>query len=125
MLRIKILDYNHNIRDEVLKAYLQNGLCQAKKHNFPFKKFDELSQRFNSAWFIKYANWMKYSIAKDVAFCLCCYIFKPYIGEQASRDSFVSEGFSNWKKNERFNINVNGSFSAHNQTWRKCEVLLN
>ena len=39
-----------------------------------------------------------YSIAKDAAFCLCCYLFKLDIGEQAGGDSFVSEGFSNWKK---------------------------
>ena len=56
---------------------------------------------------------------------MCCYLFKPDIGEQAGGDSFVSEGFSNWKKKERFNIHVGGPFSAHNQAWRKCEVLLN
>ena len=33
-----------------------------------------------------------------LAFCLCCYLFKPDIGEQASGDSFVSEGFSIGRK---------------------------
>ena len=56
---------------------------------------------------------------------MCFYLFKPNIGEQAGGDSFVSEEFSNWKKKQRFNIHVGGPFSAHNQTWRKCEVLLN
>ena len=118
-LRIRILDYHPNIRDQVRRAYLQKGPCQDKKHNFPFKKFGELSQRFNHSWFTEYANWLEYSIAKDAAFCLCCYLFKPDIGEQAGGDSFVSEGFSNWKKKERFNINVGSPFSAHNQAWRK------
>ena len=45
----------------------------------------------------------------------CCYLFKPDIGEQAGGDSFVDEGFSNWKKKERFNNHVDGPFSAHNQ----------
>ena len=97
-LRIRILDYNPNIRDQVRRTYLQKGPCQPKKHNFPSKKFRELSQRFNLAWFTDYDNWLEYSIAKDAAFCLCCYLFKPYIREQADIDSLVSEGFSNWKK---------------------------
>ena len=124
-LQIKILDYHPNIRDQVRKAYLQKGPCQAKKHNFPSKKFGELSRIFNPSWFTEYANWLEYNIAKDAAFCLCCYLFKLDIGEQAGGDSFVSEGFSNWKKKERFNIHVGGPFTAHNQAWRKCEVLLN
>ena len=124
-LRIRILDYHPNIRGQVRRAYLQKGPCQAKKHNFPSKKFGELSRRFNPSWFTEYANWLEYSIAKDAAFFLCCYLFKPNIGEQACGDSFVSEGFSDWKKKERFNIHVGGPLSAHNQAWRKCEVLLN
>ena len=124
-LRIRILNYHPNIRDQVRRAYLQKGPCQAKKHNFSSKKFGELSGRFNPSWFTKYANWLEYSITKDAAFCLCCYLFKPDIGEQAGGDSFVSEGFSNWKKKERFNIHVGGPFSAHNQAWTRCEVLLN
>ena len=57
-LRIRILDYHPNIRDQVRRSYLQKGPCQAKKHNFPFKKFGELSRIFNSSWFTEYANWL-------------------------------------------------------------------
>ena len=42
-LRIRILDYHPNIQDQVQRAYVQKGPCQAKKHNFPSKKFGELS----------------------------------------------------------------------------------
>ena len=97
-LRIRILNYYPNIRDQVRIANLQKGPCQAKKHNFPSKKFGELSRRFNHSWFMEYSNWLEFSIAKDAAFCLCYYLFKPDIGEQAGGNSFVSEGFSNWKK---------------------------
>ena len=64
-LRIRILDYHPNIRDQVRRTYLQKGPCQAKKHNFPSKKFGELSRRFNPSWFTEYANWLEYIIAKD------------------------------------------------------------
>ena len=90
-LRIRILDYHPNIRDQVRRGYLQNGPCQAKKHNFPSNKFGELSRIFNPSWFTEYANWLEYSIAKDAAFCLCCYLFKSDIGEQAGGDSFICD----------------------------------
>ena len=75
-LQIRILDYHPNIRDQVQIGYLQKGPSQAKKDNFPSKKFGELSTRVNPSWFTEYANWLEYSIAKDIAFCLCCYLFK-------------------------------------------------
>ena len=58
---------------------------------------------------------MEYSVAKDATFCLCCCLFKPNIGDQAGGDSFVGEGFSNWKKKEKIQIHVGGLNSAHNQ----------
>ncbi|XP_031262833.1 zinc finger MYM-type protein 1-like [Pistacia vera] len=63
-------------------------------------------------------------IAKDAAFCLCCYLFK-LDGDKGGGDRFVGQGFSNWKKKEKLNIQVGGSNSAHNQARRMCETLLN
>ena len=37
---------------------------------------------------------------KDAAYCLYCYLFQPDIGQQGGGDSFVIEGFRNWKKKE-------------------------
>ncbi|XP_028078131.1 uncharacterized protein LOC114280017 [Camellia sinensis] len=54
-------------------------------------------------------------VAKDSAFCLCRYLFKPDIGDQAGGDSFVGEDFSNWKKKEKIQTHVGGPNSAHNQ----------
>ncbi|KAF8396511.1 hypothetical protein HHK36_018134 [Tetracentron sinense] len=45
--------------------------------------------------------------------------------EQAGSDSFVIEGFTNWKKKERFEIHVGGPSSVHNQAYRACQDLLN
>ena len=68
---------------------------------------------------------MEYSIEKDAAYCLYCYIFKPDFENQAGGDSFVTEGFSNWKKKERIEIHVGAHNSAHNQARQRCEALLN
>ncbi|XP_028076155.1 uncharacterized protein LOC114278337 [Camellia sinensis] len=67
-------------RDQIHRAYLQKGL----------------------AWFSEFPNWLEYSIAKDAAFCLCCYLFKADIGDQTGGDSFVDVkvvAFSNAPQN--------------------------
>ena len=96
--------YNANDRDRIRKAYLQKGPCQPRDHNFPQKSLGQKLQRFNQAWFSEFRIWLEYSVAKDAVFCLCCYLFKPNIGDQVSGDSFVGEGFSNWKKKEKFKL---------------------
>ena len=120
----KITEYHPNDRDKIRRFYLQKGPCQPHEHNFPQKKVGKALRRFNLAWFKQYC-WLEYSIEKDAAFCLYCYLYRPEIGEQASGDSFVSEGFTNWKKKERFDTHVGGHNSAHNQAWRRCQDLLN
>ncbi|KAL8502360.1 hypothetical protein ACS0TY_021487 [Phlomoides rotata] len=121
-LRIHILNYNPNIRDEVRRAYLLRGPCQPLKHNFPFTIFGKKSRRFNSYWFSEYASWLEYSISKDAVFCLCCYLFRSKPGEQAHVD-FFGEGFRNWKKGERLKEHVGGPNSSHNKAWAQCEAL--
>ncbi|XP_028067517.1 zinc finger MYM-type protein 1-like [Camellia sinensis] len=64
-------------------------------------------------------------IAKDAAFCLCCYLFKPDIGDQAGGDSFVGKGFSNWKKKEKIQTHVGSPNSVHNEASSNCQDLLN
>ena len=72
------------------------GARQPKEHIFPYKTYGAKDRQFNKGWFTQF-NWLEYSIAKDTAFCLCCYLFKSDIGKQAGGDTFVSESFSNWK----------------------------
>ena len=52
----------------------------------------------NPFWFKEYASWLEYSITKDAAYCLYCYLFRPDTSDQGGGDSFVIEGFRNWKK---------------------------
>ena len=119
-LRKRILTYDPNVRDQIRRAYLQKGPCQPRSHTFPYRSFGQTSRRFNPGWFNEYSNWLEYSIAKDASYCLCCYLFKPDVGEQAGGDSFVGEGFDNWKKKEKFQIHVGGPNSMHNQAWASC-----
>ncbi|ESR64798.1 hypothetical protein CICLE_v10010399mg [Citrus x clementina] len=88
--RPPISSYNPNVQDEIRRTYLQMGPCQPRFHNFC-------------------------NISKNAAYCLCCYLFRPKIGEQASGEIFTKNGFSNWKKIERLEEHVGGPNSAHNK----------
>ncbi|XP_042380415.1 zinc finger MYM-type protein 1-like [Zingiber officinale] len=123
-LRVKISNYDPNDREKVRRAYLQKGPCQPRNHNFPQRKIGKASRRFCPSWFNEFGNWLEYSISKDAAFCLCCYLFRPDFGKQVGGDSFTSVGFTNWKKKEIFVKHVGSSNSAHNQAWQKCVDLM-
>ncbi|XP_012835791.1 PREDICTED: zinc finger MYM-type protein 1-like [Erythranthe guttata] len=120
-----ILQYNINDRDRVRRAYLQKGPCQPHNHDFPLKKFGNQNRKFNKVWFTEYSTWLEYSVSKDAVYCLCCYLFKPDVGGQSGGDHFGSEGFTNWKRNDKLSIHVGGPNSAHNKAWGKCADLMN
>ena len=80
--RIPISDYHPNLQDDVRRAYMLKGPCQPKLVKFPPTKFGDRERRFNHAWYHQYANWLEYSVAKDAAYCLCCYLFKQNNGDQ-------------------------------------------
>ena len=81
-MRPQILDYHPNIRDQVRRAYLLKGPCQPRSHNFPFKEYGKTPQRrFIPSWFDKHKTWLEYSIEKNAVYYLCCYLFRPEIGE--------------------------------------------
>ncbi|XP_042041214.1 zinc finger MYM-type protein 1-like [Salvia splendens] len=124
-LRERISSYHPNDRDRIRRHYLQQGPCQPKGHDFPQKKIGNIYRRFVPKWFEEHGNWLEYSIENDAAFCLCCYLYRPDIGAQAGGDVFVSEGYTNWKKKEKFKEHVGGPDSAHNKAWRNCEDLMN
>ncbi|XP_028103677.1 uncharacterized protein LOC114302803 [Camellia sinensis] len=117
----QITNYHRSIRGHVHRVYLLKGPCQPRNYNFPRRKIGQSSKRFNASWFAKFGGRLEYDIAKDAAFCLCCYLFKPVIGDQGGDKSFVVDGFSSWKKNERLQGHVGGVNSSHNQAWRKYQ----
>jgi hypothetical protein len=92
--RKKMSDYHPSDRDQIQRAYLQKGACQPFDYDFLRKKFGTTMRHFNPSWFKEY-KWLEYSIEKDVAYCLYCYLFKLDFGNQTGGDSFVTKRFSN------------------------------
>ncbi|XP_048594755.1 zinc finger MYM-type protein 1-like [Brassica napus] len=123
--RKKISQYLPNQKDEVRRKYLTRGPCQPYGHVFQKKKFGTTMRRFNPAWFEKYGNWLEYSVSKDKAFCLCCYLFRDDIPKQGGNYAFVTEGFSCWKKPEALSEHVGGINSFHNIAVKRCDDLMN
>ncbi|XP_038715968.1 zinc finger MYM-type protein 1-like [Tripterygium wilfordii] len=122
-LRCSIWDYGPHDIDRVRRSYLQKGPCQPICHEFPQTLMVDELRRFNKDWFDQYSDWLEYSVAKDVAYCLYCYLFKPK-SNQGGGDVFVGVGFSSWRKKEKFDQHVGKHNSAHNQARRKCQDLM-
>ena len=81
-------------------------------------------RRFNPKWFKEYESWLEYSIEKDIAYCLYCYLFRQDVGMQSGGDSFVTKGFNSWNKKEKLDLHVGGVNSAHNQALKNGENLM-
>jgi hypothetical protein len=75
-LRPLMSSYHPNDRDKIRREYLQRGPCQLIFHDFPQTFFGDKLRRFNKAWYKEYPSWLEYSIQKDTAYFLCCYLFK-------------------------------------------------
>ena len=113
-------------QDRKRRAYLQKGPCQPcmGKDDYPQTLFNNKYRRFNPKWFDMYPNWLEYSVKKDAAFCLCCYLFKGQ-HEQYGGDAFIVEGFRNWAHaTAKLKAHVGGPNSSHNLAVEKCENLL-
>ncbi|XP_050218045.1 uncharacterized protein LOC126668874 [Mercurialis annua] len=121
-LRPCIDDYDVGIRDQVRRQYLLKGPCQPYGHNFPKKKQATEMRSFIETWFKKFI-WLEYSVEKDAAFCLYCYLFAS---PGSKSETFTRKGFSNWKKaTENFNDHVGAVSSVHNDARRHCEDFQN
>ncbi|XP_022014936.1 uncharacterized protein LOC110914454 [Helianthus annuus] len=94
-LRKPINDYPANIREEVRRWYIAKGACQPKGHVFAKTKVCGFMRKFQETWFDKFC-WLEYSVSKDAAFCLWCYLFPA--GNKFGDDVYINHGFNNWKK---------------------------
>jgi hypothetical protein len=77
----KNCNYHSSDRDQIQRAYLQIRACQPFEHDFSKKEIGKTMHCFNPAWFKEY-KWLKYSVLKDVVYCLYYYLFKPNIENQ-------------------------------------------
>ncbi|GAV71353.1 Dimer_Tnp_hAT domain-containing protein [Cephalotus follicularis] len=143
-LRPKISHYDVNIRDQIRRTYWLKGPCQPRNHTFPFREFGKESRCFVESWFNLHGTWLEYSIAKDAAFCLCCYIFKPDHGDiinamhlvrvskqqlQMLRDGgwedLLKEVLSFCEKNNIEILNMDEKFVAPGRSQRNVEETTN
>ncbi|XP_034219023.1 zinc finger MYM-type protein 1-like [Prunus dulcis] len=119
-----MIEYDTNIRDEVRRAYLQKGPCQPRGHSFPQSNISGINRRFIPQWFDEF-DWLEYSVSKDAAFCLYCYLFKSNF-EQEGSEAFTGAGFKNWKKGrERMKVHVGPVGSVHNKAREAATNLMN
>ncbi|XP_026401434.1 zinc finger MYM-type protein 1-like isoform X2 [Papaver somniferum] len=126
-MRKPILSYHPNDQDKVRRAYMQRGPCQPKNFPFPQKLMGQKkpsNRRFNEAWFLKHGSWLEYSISKDAAFCLPCYLFRSCGKGKGVCDAFVNAGFSNWSQPDKLEKHVGNQNSVHNDAYMKSRELL-
>lgn len=77
--RKRISEYHVNQRNEVIRKYLIIGPCQLRGHIFKQSMVGSILRRFNSAWFDQYPSCLEYTVKKDAAFCLNCYLFRDNV----------------------------------------------
>ncbi|XP_070678062.1 uncharacterized protein [Malus domestica] len=83
-----------------------------------------INRRFIPQWFDEF-DWLEYSISKDAAFCLYCYLFKTNFAQVGS-EAFTGDGFKTWKKGrERFKMHVGPVGSVHNKAREAATNLMN
>ena len=55
-------------------------------------------------------------------FCFACYLFKD---DNVGQDSFVMDGFRNWKRPDSFDVHVGANMSAHRISMKQLEDFKN
>jgi hypothetical protein len=90
--RKPIEDYHPRIRDPLMRAYASGGPTQPKEFSFPRKWQTGEWRSFQKSWFDEF-DWLEYSVSKDAAYCLYCYLFfDPRKPEKFGSTVFAKEG---------------------------------
>ncbi|XP_042009254.1 zinc finger MYM-type protein 1-like [Salvia splendens] len=121
--RPDIMRYPSNSIERVRRAYLLKGPCQPREHEFPPRTDGKRQRKFVAHWFDEFKDWLEYSIKKDAAYCLYCYLFSRLHGN--GHEAFVSGGFTAWRKKERLRDHVGDHTSDHNKCRLACRDLMN
>jgi hypothetical protein len=122
-LRMPIEKMNPNLRDAAIRAYILKGPCQPKGHKYPVRKIYGRNRSFHDKWFENHP-WLEYSVAKDAAFCLYCYLFKQPRAENYGVDAFTVNGFRGWKDGREL-IDAHGNGIDHNKSRAEYEAFKN
>jgi hypothetical protein len=112
----------------VKREYLLKDPTQPFGHNFPRKLCGGTRdyRSFCGTWLKKH-DWLEYSVAKDVACCFYCFLFKPtYSVGQHGYDVFTKLGFQTWKNAYKaFPLHVGGLDSFHSNSRKACDDFKN
>ena len=119
-----IEEYPPEIRDQVRRAYALGGPVQPVNLTFPRKWQNGEWRMFQKSWFAEF-DWLEYSVSKDAAYCLYCYLFfhsgKP---ENFGSSVFAKLGYVNWKKaKETFRSHTN--CKTHTDARLRCDNFMN
>lgn len=122
-LRMPIEKIHPNLRDAAKRAYILKGPCQPKCHKYPIRKICGHNRYFHDKWFANHP-WLEYSVAKDAAFCLYCYLFKQPRPENYGVDAFTVNGFRGWKDGREL-IDAHDNGIDHNKSRGEYEAFKN
>ena len=81
-------------------------------------------RRFNPDWFDLYSGWLEYSVKKDKAYCLGCYLFRDYLENKSGSDTFATKGFDTWKNPQSLREHVGLVNSFHNNALKRADCLM-
>ncbi|XP_058005432.1 uncharacterized protein LOC110644696 [Hevea brasiliensis] len=81
-------------------------------------------QRFIASWFDEFSNWLEYSIEKDAAYCLYCFLFTAGYSERG-HDTFVFEGLAFRANDESENSLNQGNFLELLKVLASCNEEIN
>ncbi|XP_012833666.1 PREDICTED: zinc finger MYM-type protein 1-like [Erythranthe guttata] len=128
--RPQIWMYPVEKQDEIRRTYIKLGPYQFYLPEYPYSGNEGNRRRFQYAWFSKFPAWLEYSPTKDAAYCLPCFIFASETNVRFGANTFMVEGFRNWKKvNEGKNCvflrHIGGHNSQHCVSLKSCEDLMN
>jgi hypothetical protein len=96
-LRPQIWKYDVNQQDEIRRANLKAGPYRwvpSSSFEYPFSNNEKNRRRFQSSWYTMF-DWLEYSPAEDIAYCLPCYIFSKKSTSRFGAHAFTIEGFRN------------------------------
>ncbi|KAM3247786.1 hypothetical protein P3L10_009553 [Capsicum annuum] len=125
--RIPISNYDPRIRDKVRKYYIEKASCQPVLKPYPSSEIRGRKRQFASSWFKgSHSTWLEYSVEKDAAYCLCCYLFKNEFVHETTGDFYASKGFRDWNKAlKRFRLYVGKVNSVQHKCYNKMIDLSN
>ena len=90
--RKQIWEYHVNQRDEIRRAYIENGPHQPPLETY--KKSGKHNLNFQAFWFEYYSTWLEYFPTKDAAYCLPYFVFHKPNG-LLGQNAFTVGGFRN------------------------------